>query len=189
MGSKFVVATVTAAGSPSHCIYRGRWISPPAKHLRDDTCCIYTFNIPQRSCLRIWLVRLKYDGCDIEWLGLYWIFNLPCRLQLTWRTLRSDQWRWSRSVCWVSRSAVKHDTLGDFLKFNSKLFVFLQKKRTKVETVTRISFFSDPSILRMTVYSRAVLTPLKYPVASWENSCVLSASVKLTCSLSFYTNY
>lgn len=55
-------------------------------------------------------------------------------------------------------------------------------KHTKVEAVTRI--------LRMTVYSRA---PLKYRVASWENSCILSASVKqetnLTCSLSSYTNY
>lgn len=37
---------------------------------------MYTFNIPQRSRLWIWLARLKYDCCDIEWLGLYWIFNL-----------------------------------------------------------------------------------------------------------------
>lgn len=77
MRSEFVAAT--AAGSPffSYTVFT----SVDGYHHRlqniwEMTHVIYTFNIPQRSCLWIWLAWLKYDGCDIERLGLYWIFNL-----------------------------------------------------------------------------------------------------------------
>lgn len=75
MESGFVVAALTAAGSPLRRIYRCRWITP-RQNIGEMTRVTYTFNIPQRSRLWIWLAWLKYDDCDTERLGLYWIFNL-----------------------------------------------------------------------------------------------------------------